>query len=172
MRRAVPSFTVEVRRRPRLAITSNRGAQPSQSKPPQSAFDRATYGPAATAFGVKETDSSPVDVAASHPKGRILPSLVPEEPRHRLHKDAPVSAADSEPRAPKRPSVRALERGDQASKSPRNSSSADEKPPLAEGSSIKSHRASSLRLMKGQAQRQRTQRVRQRQVKETHAVSC
>ena len=33
MRRPVPSFTVEVRRRPRLPITSNPGAQPSQSTP-------------------------------------------------------------------------------------------------------------------------------------------
>ena len=35
MRRAVPSFTVEVRRRPRLATTSNPDAQSSETKSPQ-----------------------------------------------------------------------------------------------------------------------------------------
>ena len=122
MRRAVPSFTVEVRRRPRLPITSNPGAQPSHSNPPQAAFDRASDRAAAAAFGAN-TDSSPVDVAPSHPRGRILPSLVPDEPRHHLLEDAPVPATDSErpSRAPK-PSVRASKRATRASKSPRNSS--------------------------------------------------
>ena len=133
MRRAVPSFTVEVRRRPRLPITSNPGAESSQSKPPQAAFDRALHGAAAAAFGAK-MDRSPVDGAPSRPRGRILPSLVPDEPRHRLLEDAPVPATDSEraSRAPKRPSVRARKQGDQASKSPRNPRfSSDKNPPLA-----------------------------------------
>ena len=141
MRRAVPSFTVEVRRRPRLPIISNQRAQPSQSNPPQAAFDRASPGAAATAFGAKKMDCSPADVAASHPKGRILPSLVTDEPRYRLFEDAFVSVADSEPpsRAPKRPSVRAFKRGEQAAKPPQNSSlSSDENAPLAERSSTKS----------------------------------
>ena len=123
MRRAVPSFTVEVRRRPRLATTSNPHVQSSKTKPPQAAFDRASDRAAAAAFGAN-TDSSPVDVAPSHPRGRILPSLVPDEPRHRLLEDAPVPATESErpSGAPKRPSVRALKRATQASSSPRNSS--------------------------------------------------
>ena len=154
MRRAVPSFTVEVRRRPRLAITSNPDAQSSETKPPQAAFGRESHRAAAAAFGAKKMDGSPVDVAASHPRGRILPSLVPNEPRHHLLEDAPVSAADTEQpsRAPKRPSVRApnRERGDQASKSPRNSSlSSDENAPSAERSSTKSRRTSSVQSDEG-----------------------
>jgi hypothetical protein len=151
MRRAVPSFTVEVRRRPRLPITSNPGAQPSQSKPPQAAFDRALHGAAAAAFGAK-VDSSPVDVVASRPRGRILPSLVPDEPRHRLLEDAPVPATDSErpSRAAKRPSVRALKRAARASKSPRNSIfSSDENATLAEKSSTNSQRTSSAQSVEG-----------------------
>jgi hypothetical protein len=135
MRRAVPSFTVEVRRRPRLPISSNPGAQPSQSKPLQ----------AATASGAKKMDPSPVDVATSRPTGRILPSLVPDEPRHRLLEDATVPAADSEPplRASKRPAVRAAKQGEQASKSLQSSIfSSDENVPLAERLSTKSHRTS------------------------------
>jgi hypothetical protein len=145
MRRAVPSFTVEVRRRPRLPIISNPGAQPSQSNPPQAAFDRASHGAAATAFGAKKMDPSPVDVATSRPTGRILPSLFPDEPWHRLLDNAPVSAADSEPplRASKRPAVRAAKQGEQASKSPQSSTfSSDENVPLAERLSTKSHRTS------------------------------
>ena len=127
MRRAVPSFTVEVRRRPRLPITSNPGAEPSQSKPPQAAFDLALHGAAAA------ENRSPIDAAPSRPRGRILPSLVPDEPRHRLLEDAPVPATDSEQasRTQKRPSVRARKQGGQASKSPRNSSFSDKIPPLA-----------------------------------------
>jgi hypothetical protein len=151
LRRAVPSFTVEVRRRPRLATTSNPGAQPSQSNPPQAAFDRASDRAAAAAFGAN-TDSSPADVAPSHPRGRILPSLVPDEPRHRLLEDAPVPATDSErpSRAPKRPSVGALKRATQASKSPRNSScSSEEHAPSLERPSTNSQRTSSMQSDEG-----------------------
>jgi len=147
MRRAVPSFTVEVRRRPRLPITSNPGAESSQSKPPQAAFDRALHGAAAAAFGAK-MDRSPVDGAPSRPRGRILPSLVPDEPRHRLREDAPVPAPDSErpSRAPKRPpSVRVLKRASQASKSPRNSSfSSEEHTPSAERPSTNAQQTFSI----------------------------
>jgi hypothetical protein len=149
MRRAVPSFTIEVRRRPRLPITSNPGAQPSQSKAPQAAL---SHGAAATAFGAKKMDGSPVDVAASHPKGRILPSLVPDEPRYRLFEDASVSAADSEPpsRAPKRPSVRAFKRGEQAAKPPQNSSfSSEGNVSSAERPSTKSQRTSRMQSYQG-----------------------
>src|SRR5271166_172229 len=77
LRRAVPSFTVEVRRRPRLATTSNPDAQSSETKSPPAGFDRESHRAAAAAFGAKKMDRSPVDVAAPHPRGRILPSLVP-----------------------------------------------------------------------------------------------
>src|SRR6516164_2311497 len=130
LRRAIPSFTVEVRRRPRLATTSNPDVQSSETKPLQAAFDRASDRAAAAAFG-GNIDGSPVDVAPSRPRGRILPSLVPDEPRHRLLEDAPVPATDLErpSRAPKRPSVRARKQGDQASKSPRNPRFSSDKNP-------------------------------------------
>jgi hypothetical protein len=146
LRRAIPSFIVEVRGRPRLTTTSNPDVQSSGSKPPQAAFDRASDGAAAAAFGAK-MDRSPVDVAPSHPGGRILPSLVPDEPRPRLPEDAPVPAIDSErpSRAPKRPSVRARKRGDQASKSSRNSRfSSEEHAPSAERPSTISQRPSGM----------------------------
>ena len=141
MRRAIRPFTVEVRRRPRHATTSNPDAQPSQSKPPQAAFDLALPGAAAA------ENRSPIDAAPSRPRGRILPSLVPDEPRHRLLEDAPAPATDSErpSRAPKRPSVRALERTTQASKSPRNSNfSSEEHGPAAKRPSTNSQRTSSI----------------------------
>jgi hypothetical protein len=154
LRRAVPSFTVKVRRRPRLATTSSPDAQSPETKPPQAAFDRESHRAAAAAFGAKKMDRSPVDFAQSHPRGRILPSRVLDERRHRLLQDGPVSAADSDPpsRAPKRPSVQVLKRVDQASKSPRDSSfSSDESTPVAEGLSTKSHRTPSVQSDDGAA---------------------
>lgn len=144
MRRAVPSFTVEVRRRPRLATTSNQNGISSETQPSKVAFDPEPHRAAAAAFASQQMDGSSV-VAASHPRGRILPSLVPDEPWHRLLDNAPVSAADLEPplRAPKRPAVRAAKQREQASKSPQSSIfSSDENAPLAERPSTKSHRTS------------------------------
>ena len=132
MRRAVPSFTVEVRRRPRLA-TLNPNAQSSETKPPQGASDPGSYHASAAAFAVKKVDPSPTDVGSS-PKGRILPSLVPDEPLRRPLRDVALTTAESDPpsRATKRPSARALKRLDQASKSLRNSGfSSAESAPLA-----------------------------------------
>jgi hypothetical protein len=151
LRRAIPSFTVEVRRRPRLATTSHPDVQSAETKPPQAPFDLASDRAAAAAFG-PNIDSSPVDVAPSHPRGRILPSLVPDEPRHRLLEYAPVPATESErpSRAPKRPSVRALKRATQASKSPRNSSFSSEKhAPSAERPSTNSQRTPSIQSDEG-----------------------
>jgi hypothetical protein len=151
MRRAVPSFTVEVRRRPRLPVSQNPGAQPSQSNPSPAAFDRASDRAAAAAFGAK-IDRSAVDVAASHSKGRILPSLIPDEPWHRLLEDAPVPVADLErsSRAPKRPSERTLKRATQASVSTRKSSfSSEEHAPSAERPSTNSQRTSSMQSDEG-----------------------
>jgi hypothetical protein len=138
LRRAVPSFTVEVRRRPRLASTSNSDAQLSETKSPRAGFDRESRRIAAATFGAKKVDPSPVDVAASPPRGRILPSLVPEESLRGPLRDAALTAAESNPpsRAPKR--------RDQASKSPRNSRfSSAGSPPFAERSSTASRQTSS-----------------------------
>ena len=143
MRRAVPSFTVEVRRRPRLAATSISDAQSSESRSPQAGFDRELDRALAAAFGVKNADPSPTDVASS-PKGRILPSLVPDEPLPRPLRDAALTTAESEPpsRTPKR--------RDQASKSPRNSGlSSAENAPLAERLSTKSRQTSNAQSDEG-----------------------
>ena len=150
LRRAIPSFIVEVRRRPRLATTSNPDVQSSETKPSPSSIKRESPGAAAAAFGAN-IDSSPADVAPSHPRGRILPSLVPAEPWHRLPQNAPVPATDSErPSGAPKPSVRARNRATQASKSPRNSSfSSAEHAPSAERPSTNSQRASSMQPDEG-----------------------
>jgi hypothetical protein len=134
LRRAVPSFTVEVRRRPRLAITSKPDGQ------------------SAAAFGARKVGQSPVDVAASPPRGRILPSLVPEESLRRPLRDAALTTAESEPpsRAPKRPSVQTSKSKDQASKSPQNSSfSSAASAPVAERLSIASRQPSNVQPDEG-----------------------
>ena len=97
-------------------------------------------------------DQSPVDVAASHPTGRILQSLVADEPLRRPFRDASLSAAESDPtsRAPKRPSVRPPKGKDQTSKPPRTSgSSSGESAPLADKLSTASSQPSSVRPDEG-----------------------
>jgi hypothetical protein len=146
LRRAAPSFTVEVRRRPRLATTLPPDAQSSETRSPHARFDRESHRASAVAFGAKEVDPSPVDVSSS-PKGRILPSLAPEEPLRRTLRDAALTTAesDSASRAPKRPSVRTSKGKDQTSRLPRNSSfSSDGNAALAERLSTKSHRTASV----------------------------
>ena len=139
MRRAVPSFTVEVRRRPSLATTSKPNVQSSESKAHQAAFERDSHRAAAAAFQPKKEDEFSVGVAASYPKGRILPSLVAHEP---------LSAAETDPpsRALKRPSVRPIKGRDQTSKPPRNlGSSSAESAALADELSAASYQPSSAR---------------------------
>ena len=151
MRRAVPSFTVEVRRRPRLATTSNPDAHSPETKPPQAGFDRESHRASAVAFGVKKVDPSPTDVASSL-RGRILPSLVSDAQLRRPLRDAALTTAESDPpsRAPRRPPVRTLKGKDQTSKLPRNSSfSSAENAPVAEELSTKSHRTSSVQSDEG-----------------------
>ena len=142
LRRAVPSFTVEVRRRPRLATTSNPDAQLSETRSPQAGFDRESHRVAAAAFAAKKTNPSPVDVASS-PKGRILPSLVPDESLRRTLRDAAPTAAESDP-------LPAPKRRDQASKSPRNSGfSSAANAPLAERLSTASRQTSNVQSDEG-----------------------
>ena len=146
MRRAVPSFTVEVRRRPRLA-SSNPNAQSSETKPPQGAFDRESHRASAAASGVKKVEPSPTDVVSS-PKGRILPSLVPDEPLRRPLRDVALTTAESDPpsRAPKRPSARASKGKDQTSNS---TFSSGESAPLAERLSTASRQTFSVKSDEG-----------------------
>jgi hypothetical protein len=158
LRRAVPSFTVEVRRRPRLAITSNPHVQSSETKSPQAGFDRESHRVAAAAFEAKKTNPSPVAVASS-PKGRILPSLVPDESLRRTLRDAAPTAAESDPpsRAPKR--------RDQASKSPRNSGfSSAANAPLAERLSTASRQPSNVQSDEGAGVSPRVETTEQSQV--------
>ena len=146
MRRGVPSFIVEVRRRPRLATASNPDAQSSETRSTHARFDRESQRASASAFRAKKADPSLVDVASA-PKGRILPSLVPDESlRHTLQDAAPTPTESDPPsRAPKRPPVRPPKRRDQASKSPRRNPgfSSDENAPLAESASTTSPQTAS-----------------------------
>jgi hypothetical protein len=93
LRRAVPSFTVEIRRRSRLATTLSLRAPSSETKSPRAEFDRELHRASAAAFVAKGVDPSPVEVASA-PTGRILPSLVRDEPSRRTLRDAAPTLAD------------------------------------------------------------------------------
>jgi hypothetical protein len=157
LRRTVPSFTVEVRRRPRLATTSDPDAQSSETRSPRAGFDRESHRIAAAPFEVKEVDQSPVDV--SHPMRRILPSLIADGPSRRPLRDGALTKAESEPpsRVPKR--------RDQASKSPRNSGfSSAESAALAERLSTASRQTSSVQSDEGAGVSPRVATIAQSQV--------
>jgi len=150
LRRIVPSFTVEVRRRPRLAATSRPNVRSLETKPPPVAFDPESHPAEAAAIGAKKTDQPSVDVPA--PKGRILPSLVADEPLARLLRDASLSATESEPtsRTPKRQSVRPIKGKAHTFKPPRSSESSPAKStPLADELSTASRQPTSARSDEG-----------------------
>ncbi len=118
MRRAVPSFTVEVRRRPRLATKASQDLQLSKTKILTATFESESHRLAAATFGVAKTPDQPsAEGGASHQKRRILQSLVPEKPPagqlQSLLSDATPAPASREP---KPPSVRARMGKDRTSK--------------------------------------------------------
>jgi hypothetical protein len=151
LRRAVPSFTVEVRRRPKRATPSKPDAPSSETKSPRTGLDRASHRPLAAASEAEKPDPSLVEVASS-PKGRILPSLVPDDSLRRTLQDATLTAAESDPpsRAPKRPPVRTSKGKDQKSKLLRNKGmSSGDSAPLAERLSTTSRQTASVQSNDG-----------------------
>jgi len=80
LKRPIPSFTIEVRRRPGRA--ANPGANPAlfETKPPRGEFDRDTQRAVAAIFGPKSAEVASAAVSPSPSKGRILASLVSERP--------------------------------------------------------------------------------------------
>jgi hypothetical protein len=146
LRRGVHSFTVEVRRRPKRATPSKPDAPSSETKSPRTGLDRASHRPLAAASGAEKPAPSLVEVASS-PKGRILPSLVSDEPLRRVLRDAASTPAESHQpsRAPKRPPIRKSRGKDQAPKLPRNSGfSSDENAPVAARASTKPRQMSGV----------------------------
>ncbi len=166
MRRAVPSFTVEVRRRPRLATNPSQELRSSETKTRPATFGSESHRLAAVTFGAAGAPNQPSgEGAASPPRGRILPSLVPERSPAAPLQDAFSSAATSDPvpRARKPPSASARNGRDHTSKVSRNLELSPElTAPLADRSLVGSVRASlspsdgtavSLRVPKATANR-------------------
>jgi hypothetical protein len=111
---------------------------------PQADIGRESHRAAAVVFVAKESDPPPVE-AAQPGIGRILPSLISDEPLRVMHRDAEPTPAESAPisRAPKGPSARPSQRKDQATKLPQTSSaSAHESQPGAEEQLTASRRMS------------------------------
>ena len=146
LRRAVPSFTVEVRRRPKLATNPRLELQSSETKTRPAAFGSESRSLAAVTFGAAEAPNQPSgEGAASPPRRRILPSLVPERSPGAPLQDAFSSAATSDPvpRARKPPSASARKGRDQTSKLSRDLELSPElTAPLADRSLVGSVRAS------------------------------
>ena len=146
LRRVIPSFTVEVRRRPRLATNSSQDLQLSDTKTQPAAFESESHRLAAVTFGAAKTPNQPSgDGAASYPKRRILQSLVSEKPPAGQPQDALFSAEASNrmSRAQKPTSVRSIKSKDRTSTSPRNLEASSElTAQLADRSSVGCGRSS------------------------------
>jgi hypothetical protein len=122
-----------------------------ETKSPRAEFDRELHRAPAAAFVAKEVDPSPVEVASA-PTGRILPSLVRDEPSGRTLRDAAPAPAESAPtsRAPRRSSARPSQGKDQPTKLPQNSSaSAHEGQPVVEEQLTASRRMSRVQSDEG-----------------------
>ena len=96
LRRAIPSFSVEVRRRSKLGTTASPNVQLPEARPLQGASVRESHRAASAVFEAKKVDQAPIQVEASRPKGRILQSLVPDQPLTRPLPGASDSAAETE----------------------------------------------------------------------------
>jgi hypothetical protein len=147
LRRIVPSFTVEVRHRPRLPTNSSQGVQSLETKTRPTAFERESHRVTAATFEAKPSNPPSSDGAASHPKRRILESLVPDKPPVGRFQDELLSAATSNPKscALKPPLVRARKDKEQTSTAPRNSeASSDLKAQMAERPSVASNQPTGM----------------------------
>jgi len=144
LRHVVPSFTVEVRRRPRLATKASQDLQMSDTKTRPAAFESESHRLAAATFGSARTPNQPSGDAAPYPKRRILQSLVPEKPPGGQLQDASLSAGASHPtRAQKPTSVGPIEGKDDTSKLSRIwEASSELTAQLADRSSVGSVRSS------------------------------
>ena len=146
MRRTVPSFTVEVRRRPRLATNTSQGVQLLETKSRPAAFERESHRLAAATFEVKTSNQPSSDGAASYPTRRSE-SLVPETlPVCRLQGEL-LSAAPSNPksRARKPPLPRGRKDKGQTSKAPRTAEiSSDLTGQMEESPSVASNLANAM----------------------------
>lgn len=118
LRRAAPSFTVEVRRRPRLATSPTLDLQSPEPKTPRAVFPSEAHRLAAVTFGAVKAPVQPSGAGAAPPERRILPSLAPEPlPDAPLHDAFPPAAVlDPAPRARKLPSAGARTVKDEPSK--------------------------------------------------------
>ena len=144
MRRAVPSFTVELRRRPRLATNSSQNPRLSETTILQAPFERGSHRLAAAAFEAT-TSTPPANVAPAQPTGRILQCLVPDEPPRGQPREVLLSISSSDltsvPQSRRR--AQASGGGDQTKKLPRNSESSPiDITALQETRSTASHRSS------------------------------
>ena len=144
MRRAVPSFTVELRRRPRLATNSSQNPRLSETKILQAPFERASHRVAAAAFEANAS-TSPANVAPAQATGRILQCLVPDEPPRGQPREVMLTISSSDltsvPQSRRR--ARASGGGDQTKELPRNSESSPIEITAVQETRSTAHRSSS-----------------------------
>jgi hypothetical protein len=146
LRRIVPSFTVEVRHRPKLATNSSQGVQAlgTKSRP---TVERESHRVAAATFEAKTSNPPSSDGASSYPKRRILESLVPDKPPGGRLQDELLSAETSNPKSRARtpPMVRTRKDKERTSTAPRNSeASSDLKAQMGERTSVASNQPTGM----------------------------
>jgi hypothetical protein len=97
LKRPIPSFTVEVRRRPGRTATPSASFVFSETKAPRSEFDRDTDRALAALFGPKSEVAAPAAVPTPFSTGRVLSSLVIDSSLDDGFEDEPSDAAEAPP---------------------------------------------------------------------------
>jgi hypothetical protein len=105
VRRATPSFTVEIRRKSKQVTSQSPDALATQTQPRAPELFRPSRADVDAALQAKQAEAAGTSAEPSHTKGRILPSLLEEEPPNRLLRDSSSSLHETAP-TPTTPSQR------------------------------------------------------------------
>jgi hypothetical protein len=97
LKRPILSFTVEVRRRSRLAAPSSSPSHFAAAAPSQTALYQESHRIASAAFEPEKAVLPSAGTVSPHSNGRILPSLAPDERIDLAGREAPIRTTGSRP---------------------------------------------------------------------------
>jgi hypothetical protein len=131
LKRPIPSFSIEIRRRPGRANGPGIDARLLETKAPLSEFDRDSHRAAAAIFAPRSAVVAPIMAPTSAPTGRVLPVLVFDQPLNAASRDELSTVAESERelQATDRPAPRSRDHFASPPKSRNRSVPSPEKPP-------------------------------------------
>ena len=118
LKRPIPSFSVEIRKRPGRTADPGVNTRLFETKAPLSEFDRDSHRAAAAIFAPRSDVVAPILAPKSAPAGRVLPVLVVDQPLNTESRDelSPTTNIEQSSQAADRPPPRSREGGASPSK--------------------------------------------------------